>query len=88
MPVKPRLHTNCKPGQVWLKFDLRIDDHEGLLAAASASSAVLPVYCIDYSQLDFLLHTPAGPEGGCLMANVFAHGATSLMEKLALNYSA
>jgi len=47
---------------VWLKFDLRIDDHEGLLAAASASSAVLPVYCIDYSQLDFLLHTPAGPE--------------------------
>jgi len=59
--------TICHSSQVWMKFDIRTDDHEGLRAASSCNSKnVLPVYCLDFSQLTFLLHTPAGPEGGCL----------------------
>jgi deoxyribodipyrimidine photolyase len=52
--------------QVWLKADLRVDDHEGLLQAAAAHSAVLPVYCLDVRRLHHLAFLPAGPESECV----------------------
>ena len=35
------------PHIVWLRNDLRLDDHAPLLAAVASGAPVLPVYCID-----------------------------------------
>jgi deoxyribodipyrimidine photo-lyase len=39
------------PTIVWLRADLRLDDHEPFARAASAGAPVLPVYCVDPRQL-------------------------------------
>jgi len=36
-----------KPAIVWFRNDLRLHDHEPLVAANTSATSVLPVYCFD-----------------------------------------
>eukprot|EP00798_Chlamydomonas_sp_ICE-L_P012205 gene12205-15333_t len=48
---------------LWFKHDLRVDDHPGLTACASAGVTNLTcLYVIDHDMLAPLLYTPGGPE--------------------------
>lgn len=49
--------------QIWFKHDLRLDDHPGLQKAVAAETNLVPVYCIDPSQLLHLLHASHGLDG-------------------------
>ena len=49
--------------QVWFKHDLRLDDHPGLQSAVAAETSLVPVYCIEPSQLLHLLRASHGLEG-------------------------
>lgn len=57
--------------QVWYKADLRVDDHEGLLAAVDALSKrngqgqLIPLYVLDLEKLKHLAFLPSGPAGKC-----------------------
>jgi len=51
--------------QVWLKSDLRVDDHPGLHLASKAER-VVPVFCFDPRLHTQLLRTPNGLEGELL----------------------
>jgi deoxyribodipyrimidine photo-lyase len=39
--------TMTPPSIVWLRADLRLDDHEPFLRAATSGGPVLPLYCLD-----------------------------------------
>ncbi len=61
------------PRLVWLRNDLRLDDHAALRAAAAGGAPVVPVYCLDPRQFGTL---PSGvPKTG-------AHRARFLLETL------
>jgi hypothetical protein len=49
--------------QVWLKHDLRMDDHPGFLHAAGTSSAIVPLFCVAPELYTHLLRIPYGVEG-------------------------
>lgn len=49
--------------QVWFKHDLRMDDHPGLQKAVAAETSLVPVYCIDPSQLLHLRRASHGLQG-------------------------
>lgn len=49
--------------QVWLKHDLRLDDHPGFINAAKTSSEVVPFFCVAPELYVHLLRIPYGVEG-------------------------
>jgi hypothetical protein len=52
------------PGlQVWLKHDLRLDDHPGFLQASEGALPVVPLFCLQPELYVHLLRTPFGVEG-------------------------
>ena len=55
--------------QVWLKHDLRLDDHPGLTQASEQASAVIPAFCMDPRLYVHLQRTPNGIEGEQLYHN-------------------
>jgi deoxyribodipyrimidine photo-lyase len=67
------------PTIVWLRNDLRLDDHEPLRLAAAAGP-VVPVFCVDPRQFGVL---PSGvPKTGAHRASFLLQGLTSLREAL------
>ncbi|KAK9905885.1 hypothetical protein WJX75_008118 [Coccomyxa subellipsoidea] len=48
---------------VWLKHDLRLDDHPGFVQAADSAQSVLPFFCLAPELYVHLLRTPNGIEG-------------------------
>jgi deoxyribodipyrimidine photo-lyase len=67
------------PTLVWLRNDLRLDDHEPLRLAA-AEGPVIPVCCIDPRQFGLL---PSGvPKTGAHRAAFLLEGLTTLRESL------
>lgn len=74
------MHVSHKgpPAQVWLKHDLRLDDHPGFLAASQQASAVIPFFCIAPELYTHLLRTPNGVEGAPLGA-MHAHGSSCML---------
>jgi len=49
--------------QVWLKHDLRLDDHPGLVRASQHGSAIVPTFCMDPRLYVHLQRTPNGIPG-------------------------
>ena len=49
--------------QVWLKHDLRLDDHPGFTQASEQASAIIPAFCMDPRLYVHLQRTPNGIEG-------------------------
>ena len=49
--------------QVWLKHDLRLDDHPGLIRASQHASAIVPTFCMDPKLYVHLQRTPNGISG-------------------------
>ena len=49
--------------QVWLKHDLRLDDHPGFIQAADSASLVVPFFCLVPTLYVHLLRTPNGIDG-------------------------
>jgi deoxyribodipyrimidine photo-lyase len=67
------------PTIVWLRHDLRLDDHEPLRLAA-AEGPVIPVYCVDPRQFGTL---PSGvPKTGAHRAGFLLQGLTTLRDAL------
>ena len=46
---------------LWFKHDLRVDDHPGLIAAASNSQSLLPLYVFDHRILSREFHFTSHP---------------------------
>ncbi len=66
------------PVIVWLRNDLRLDDHEPLSRAASSGAPVLPVFCVDPRQFGQL---PSGvPKTGAFRARFLIESLTRLRE--------
>mmetsp|Transcript_28751 Transcript_28751/g.80959 ORF Transcript_28751/g.80959 Transcript_28751/m.80959 type:complete len:730 (-) Transcript_28751:443-2632(-) len=55
----PSPETNAT-ALVWFKYDLRTDDHPGMVWAAGASKAIIPFFCFDPSQYTQVLRSPGG----------------------------
>lgn len=49
--------------QVWLKHDLRLDDHPGLIRASQHATAIVPTFCMDPGLYVHLQRTPNGIPG-------------------------
>ena len=49
--------------QVWLKHDLRLDDHPGFVQAYEQGSPVVPAFCMDPRLYVHLQRTPNGIPG-------------------------
>ncbi len=49
--------------QVWLKHDLRLDDHPGFMQAADFAGLVVPFFCLVPTLYVHLLRTPNGIDG-------------------------
>lgn len=52
--------------QVWLKHDLRLNDHPGFTQAQGSAQPVLPLFCLAPELYMHLLRTPNGIEGAAL----------------------
>ncbi len=64
------------PVIVWLRNDLRLDDHEPLRRAAATGASVLPIFCVDPRQFGQL---PSGvPKTGAFRARFLIESLTAL----------
>ena len=64
-PEHKLLKDSFGPAQVWLKHDLRLDDHPGIQQATQEASTVVPFFSIAPELYTHLLRTPNGVEGAC-----------------------
>ena len=48
--------------QLWFKYDLRTDDHPGMVAVADSAAELVPLFCFDPKQYVQVLRAPGGPE--------------------------
>ncbi len=47
---------------MWFKYDLRTDDHPGIVAASKGAAELVPFFCFDPKQYVQVLRAPGGPE--------------------------
>ena len=52
--------------QVWLKHDLRLDDHPGFMHASQRAEEIVPAFCLDPTLYVHLQRTPNGVAGEML----------------------
>ncbi len=72
--------TPSPPVIVWLRNDLRLDDHEPLVRAVATGAPVVPVYCIDPRHFGRL---PSGvPKTGAFRARFLLESLADLRELL------
>ncbi len=57
--------------QVWLKHDLRLDDHPGFVQAADSAQFVLPFFCLAPELYVHLLRTPNGIKGRTACSHIY-----------------
>jgi hypothetical protein len=62
-PEHKLLKDSCDHPQVWLKHDLRLDDHPGFQQASHDASTLVPFFSIAPELYTHLLRTPSGVEG-------------------------
>ena len=65
--------------QVWLKHDLRLDDHPGFRQASDQGLAVIPAFCLDPRLYVHLQRTPDGIPGEQVYCNIICYAVFLLI---------
>ena len=74
----PRSVSTLAPILVWLRNDLRLDDHEPLHRAVTTGAAVVPVFCVDPRQFGALPH--GAPKTGAFRAQFLIESLSAMRD--------